>query len=190
MLFVFVGAVLAQEGGPPPVILQEEPERPARESAFDHGAEGWGLGILLGIPTGLSAAYRPGGRAWYDMALAWSFDRGTLDLHGDVLLTLAELRTDEIPDFTFPVWLGVGPRVRLGDSRTTWDEEILGLGVRVPVGMSLVHEGVPLEAFLELAPGIGLYPATVPFFDVAIGGRYYFGRGAPAAPAAPAGTSP
>ena len=113
------------------------------------------------------------GRAWYDAALAWSFDRGTLDLHGDVLLTLVDLRTDEIPEIRFPLWIGVGPRIRLGDSPYTLEDEIVNLGVRIPVGMSFIHDGTPLEAFLELGPGIGLYPSTRAFFDVAIGGRFY-----------------
>lgn len=168
---LLIPVALAQ-GGPPPTVLSTVPDAPA-DPIFNREVEGIGLGVVLGLPTGFSFAARPGGRAWFDAALAWSFDRGTLHLHGDVLLTLADLRTDEIPDVRFPVWIGVGPRTRFGDSPYTLTQEIVNVGVRIPVGMSFIHDNVPLEAFLELAPGIGLYPATRGFFDVAIGGRYY-----------------
>lgn len=172
-MLVWTAVAMAQDdGGPPPVILNEE-----RETAhpLDRDAKGFGIGLLLGLPTGLSGALRPEkGRAWYDAALAWNFDRSTLHLHVDALITLADLRTDDIPDVHFPVSIGVGPRLRLGDSALEADDELYHFGVRVPVGMSFIHDGLPLEGFLELAPGIGLYPATIGTFDAAIGGRYYF----------------
>lgn len=174
LLSSIVGIALAQNG-PPPVVLAPESEPAEIPPGLDREATGFGLGILLGVPTGFSFAWRPEtGRAWYDGAVAWSFDRGTFDVHADVLLTLADLRTEEIPDVRFPVWIGVGPRFRLGDSPFTVEDEIVALGVRVPVGMSFIHDGLPFEAFLELAPGIGLYPSTRAFFDVALGGRFYF----------------
>jgi hypothetical protein len=165
----------AQEGGPPPVeIVDPEPVHPAKGTTLDREAKGYGLGLIIGLPTGLSGAYRPGGRAWYDAALAWSFDRGTLQTHFDVELTLVDLRTEDIPDIHFPVYLGVGPRIHLGDSPYTLHEELVELGVRVPVGMGFIHDGLPLEAFVEVAPGLDIYPATVAICDVALGGRFYF----------------
>jgi hypothetical protein len=169
-----VAWAFAQEGGPPPVVLQDS-ERVFQtgDPVLGHPARGWGVGVLLGIPTGISVARRETGRAWYDAAIAWSFDRGTLDLHADILITLADLRSDDIADMTFPVWIGVGPRARFGDSPYTSTDEVVALGVRVPLGMSFIHAALPLEGFLEFAPGLGLLPSTTPFFDVAIGARYY-----------------
>ena len=177
---MLVGLVWAQEGTPS--FKMPAPTEPT----LNRDVGGFGLGILLGLPTGLSAAWRPAqGSVYYDGALAWSFDQGTLHVHGDVLLRLADLRTDEIEDVHFPVYLGLGPRIRLGDSPYTFStQESVGIGIRVPIGMSFIHDGVPLEAFVELAPGIGLYPATIGTFDAAIGARYYFPqKSAPASPA-------
>lgn len=159
-------------GGPPATEVPAEAED---KQVFQRAAEGWGLGIILGIPTGVSAAYRPKGRAHYAAALAWSFDKGTLHTHIDAYLTVIDLRTEEVPDMRFPIYVGVGPRMRIGDSPyTEEDEGLFDLGVRIPFGMSFVHDDVPLEAFLEVAPGIGIYPSTRAIFDVALGGRYYF----------------
>ncbi|MDP2314060.1 MAG: hypothetical protein Q8P41_14250 [Pseudomonadota bacterium] len=166
---MLVGLAWAQEGTPPSMTTPSPPPDLARDVG------GLGLGILLGLPTGISVAYQPKtGRAYYDGALAWSFDRGTMHVHGDVLLRLADLRTDEIEDVHFPVYLGIGARTRLGDSPYTNAEELVELGIRVPIGMSFIHDGIPFEAFVELAPGINLYPATTGLFDAAIGARYYF----------------
>lgn len=167
---MLVGLAWSQEGTPSFKIP------PPEEPMLNRDIGGFGLGLLLGLPTGLSAAWRPAeGRVYYDGALAWGFDGGMLHIHGDVLLILADLRTDEIEDVHFPVYLGLGPRIRLEDkSRNEYQQEVSRLGVRVPIGMSFVHDGVPLEAFLELAPGIGLFPAIDGTFDVAIGARYYF----------------
>jgi hypothetical protein len=158
----------------PPPAAKSEPTSAVAAGNFDRNAEGFGLGIVLGLPTGVSLAYRPGGRVWYDGALGWSFDHGTSTVQGDVLLTLADLRTDDIPDVDFPVYLGVGPRLRLGDSPYVRGRDFAELGIRVPIGMAFIHDRVPLEAFVELAPGIDVYPTTQAIFDAAIGGRYYF----------------
>jgi hypothetical protein len=195
---MLVSFASAQEGTAP-FRLPKGEETPV----FDRDVGGFGLGILLGLPTGISVAYRPDtGRVYADAALAWSFDRGTLHVHGDVLLRLADLRTDEIADVHFPVYLGLGPRMRFGNSPYTLADEVVELGLRVPIGMSFIHDDIPLEAFVELAPGIGLFPATTGTFDAAIGARYYFPvvsassahpEAAPAptpAPAAPAPAAP
>lgn len=183
---MLVGLAWSQEGTPSFALP------PPADPTLNRDVGGFGLGVVLGLPTGFSAAWRPAqGRVYYDAALAWSFDQGTLLAHGDVLLRLADLRTDEIEDVHFPVYLGLGPRVRIGDSPYTLTDEVVGLGVRVPVGMSFIHDGVPLEAFVELAPGIGLYPGTIGTFDAAIGARFYFpGRPAESAPVGPGATGP
>jgi hypothetical protein len=176
LVWTMVGTAFA--GGPPATdIPAEEEKKPTDVAApvFHRQATGWGLGIILGLPTGLSAAYRPAeGRAHYAAALAWSFDKGTLHTHFDAYLTIVDLRTEEIPDVRFPLYVGVGPRLRIGDSPYTTGDDVIDLGIRIPLGMAFMHDDVPLEAFLEVAPGIGLYPSTRAIFDVALGGRYYF----------------
>ncbi|MFZ5476576.1 MAG: hypothetical protein ACOZNI_07350 [Myxococcota bacterium] len=154
---------------------QEDPVR--LDARLDRDAEDFGIGVILGLPTGLSAGLRPeGSRAWFDAALAWSFVNDTVDTHADVLFIVYDARTDDIPDMRFPFSVGVGPRLHLGDDPTDTSAALWQVGVRVPVGMSFIHDGFPLEGFLELVPGLSLAPTTQPFFEAAVGARFYFGK--------------
>ena len=45
--------------------------------------------------------------------------------------------------------------------------------MRVPVGFGLWHHNVPVEGFIELAPGIGLFPRTEFVMDAALGIRFW-----------------
>jgi hypothetical protein len=49
--------------------------------------------------------------------------------------------------------------------------------------MGMIHDGVPLEGFVELAPGLLFYPETSFLFDAALGLRFYLPKGG-ATPAA------
>lgn len=134
--------------------------------------EGFGVGMMVGLPTGLSFAWRTDAPLYGDLALAYSFDRKALHVHGDALYTISVLETEDLPDILFPVYIGLGPRFHFGEESSLYQSETF-IGLRVPLGMGIQHDNVPLEGFLEMAPGIGLYPETRPFFDVAVGARFY-----------------
>lgn len=134
---------------------------------------GFGIGVVVGEPTALSAAYRSGGRSWIDAAVGWSFPREWMAFHADLLITPATLASPDLGELRFPLYVGVGPRVRV-DFDEYGDRD--SVGVRVPFGMAMYHTSVPVEGFLELVPGIGIIPETEPFFDIGLGVRYYFGN--------------
>lgn len=146
---------------------------PIPDTAFTRNPEGVGIGLILGAPTGVSLAWRPGGRFMVDGGVAWSFSatgKGWAQLHTDVCIDLADLRTADLPDMHFPIWIGAGPRARLGDG-TGYDA--FNLAIRVPVAMGFWHDDVPVEGFVELAPGIGIFPSTEFTMDAAVGVRFY-----------------
>jgi hypothetical protein len=153
--------------------------RPARA---DGGP--FGLGLILGSPTGLSMKYYLGrsGQA-IDAALGGSFGGyGGLHFHIDylwhpVMLTRAS-------GFNLPLHFGVGVRLldhnRGRDWRDDYDDH-LHLGIRVPVGITFDFTSVPLDAFFEIAviPDFmfGDYHDDGGFgvdLNAAIGARYYF----------------
>jgi hypothetical protein len=140
---------------------------------------GVGVGLVLGLPTGFSGAWhREGSPIFFDGAIAWSVDRGNSAFltQASVLFTLSELTTADWSDILFPIYLGVGPRLSIGSAISNQSRSAY-LGVRVPVGMAIYHRNLPLEGFLELAPGIHVIPDTLFFFDIGIGARFYFGPG-------------
>jgi hypothetical protein len=136
-------------------------------------AGSFGLGVILGEPTGLSA------KAWLtkeraiDAAAAWStYHDGFFQMHADLLFH--EYRLIEVAEARgrIPLSYGVGGRIVLGK-----DDE--WVGVRFPFGVSYLFREVPLDVFFEIVPILDLLPDTDFDLDGAIGIRFYFGWSSP-----------
>ncbi len=156
----------------PPDAPDARQNADATPGPLERDPSGLGVGIILGLPTGISLAYKSDQTpVFFDAAVAYSFAESVV-IHGDVCLRLSEMRSEDIPEFVFPVWIGVGPRLYFGATDTAIP---FVLATRVPFGMAIYHERVPIEGFVELVPGIGVYPSTSFIFDAAVGGRFYFG---------------
>jgi hypothetical protein len=141
----------------------------------------FGLGIMLGAPTGLSAKLylaRP-------IALAFGLgyepccrDYHGLHFHTDVLWHPAILVRQ--PSFVMPFYLGVGARLLEHGNHDPYDDHF-HFGVRAPFGILFDFPQVQLDVFIELAVVIDLiytgnYPDDHGRADIngAVGLRYYF----------------
>jgi hypothetical protein len=132
---------------------------------------GFGLGVIVGEPTGLSAKTWLSRRTAVDFAAAWAFsDNGSLHLHSDFLIHRFDLiRIDE---GSLPLYFGIGGRLRfLEDSR---GDDDVNLGLRIPVGLDYLFEGAPLDAFVEIVPILDLVPDSDVSLNASIGIRYWF----------------
>ncbi len=126
----------------------------------------FGLGIVVGEPTGISGKLWISERSAFDAGAAWSFsDEAALTLQVDYLLhnfDLIDVETGQLP-----VYFGVGGRVKFeSESRA---------GVRIPFGLAYIFDGMPLDAFFEIAPILDLVPDTEFNVNAAIGIRFFFG---------------
>lgn len=132
-------------------------------------AEGgpFGLGIILGEPTGISGKFHLSKTNAIDGALAWSLqDDNDLHLHGDYLYhNYSWIITDT---GELPVYFGIGGRIKL---REKHDDEI---GIRFPVGLAYIFEEAPFDIFVEVVPIMNLAPDTDFDLNAAIGGRFFF----------------
>ena len=127
----------------------------------------FGLGIIGGEPTGLSAKSWLGARTAVDAAAAWSFtDEEAVHLHADYLVHFFDLI--DLDRGALPLYAGIGGRVKLGDEEDR-------VGVRVPVGLAYLFPRLPLDAFLEVVPLLDLNPETELNLNAAVGVRYFFG---------------
>ncbi len=125
----------------------------------------FGLGFMLGEPTGISFKKWTGSKTAIDGAVAWSFSgQNSLHLHADYLVHRFDLI--KVEKGRLPLYFGLGARLKLED-RTKF-------GVRIPVGVCYIFEEASLDVFFELVPMFDLVPDTG--FEIAgsIGIRYYF----------------
>src|SRR5262245_9305693 len=135
-------------------------------SVRDARAEGpshpFGLGLMLGNPTGLSGKWYLNKPFALQAGLGYvddDFDRGDddgLHIHVDVVWHPKVLA--RTPDFTLPFYFGVGGRLvddddhyACGPGPQFCTDNDTFLGVRVPVGILMDFNRVPLDIFLELA---------------------------------------
>jgi hypothetical protein len=131
---------------------------PAREKGF-------GLGIIIGEPTGLSFKKWTSKTQAFDAALAWSFEGdNAFHLHGDYLIhNFHSLRIDRS---SIPFYYGIGFRLKFEDENK--------FGVRFPLGVTLFIREAPIDLFLEIVPILNLAPSTDMDLNIAFGARYYF----------------
>ncbi len=134
----------------------------AMASAQDHG---FGLGIIVGEPTGVSLKTWTGNRTAFDFALAWSFGhKDALHVHVDYLFHNFSLFKVEKGDLV--LYYGIGGRVKAVEKTR--------VGVRIPIGISYFFERDPIEIFFELGPILDLAPSTDFYMTGGIGIRYFF----------------
>jgi len=151
-----------------PLSANAEPEFPF----YFEKPVGLGVGVILGVPTGISFAYRHEEGPFYDAAVAWSVTEQSVHFHADYLVELTQLIDPHAPDARFPLYAGAG--VRLGFKNTQTRANQVQVGVRVPVGLNIMPQGVDMDIFVELVPVMSLFPETRMSFEGAVGARYYY----------------
>lgn len=138
----------------------------------------FGLGIILGEPSGLSA------KLWFDRVhasdagAAWSFATQSFAFHADYLYHLRGAVMAGGADI--PPFAGIGGYLRLNRSGYVdprgrdLEPDPVEFGVRVPLGICHRFEAVPIGVSLEIVPGLELFPATFFKLQGGIAVRYYF----------------
>jgi hypothetical protein len=125
----------------------------------------FGLGIILGEPTGVSAKLWTSGDNAFDFGAAWSFKGdGHLLLQADYVWHI--FRLIPVSSGKLPFYVGVGGRVVLADDPL--------IGVRVPLGLDYMFSNALVDIFVELVPILDLAPETDFDFGGGIGARYWF----------------
>jgi len=125
----------------------------------------FGLGIILGEPTGVSGKLWTSSENAFDFAAAWSFqDDGHLLLQADYVWHI--FRLIPVSSGRLPFYVGIGGRVVFANKPT--------IGVRVPLGLDYMFSNAPVDIFLELVPILDLAPSTDFDFGAGIGARYWF----------------
>lgn len=145
----------------------------------DHGG-GYGLGLILGEPTGVSLKrYLPGG-GW-DAYIGFAYGPG-FRFGADWLWTLGNVARNQ--DLTVNGYLGLGPFLGTfsgpcggGFINNSCNGDFY-FGARVPFGIEALFRRAPISLGLELAPAIGIAPSPPArsglLLDVVLAIRYLF----------------
>ena len=129
--------------------------------------KGFGLGVIIGEPSGVSAKSWMTSTTAVDAAIAWSFvDNGALHIHADYLIHNFQLISIDVKG-KLPIYYGIGARIKFGNDDTR-------LAVRIPVGIDYMFGDAPVDIFLEVVPMLELIPKTKFQFNAALGARYFF----------------
>lgn len=139
--------------------------------------DGFGVGIVVGEPTGLSFKKFVNRTNAFQAGAAWSFHRenrvppfsgprrGFFYFHLDYLKHI--YLTSASSPIQIPLYIGIGGYTVLRNN-----DPILGL--RVPFGIAMHFGSFPMDLFLEVVPTLSLVPGTNFYGGMAAGGRFYF----------------
>ena len=141
-----------------------------RFGPLDRPARGVGLGLVAGYPLRLSVSYKKDGPVWFEGGVGWPYG-AAVEADANVLLTVVELPIDNVPDTHYPVWLGAGARLRVVPGYAPY---AFDWGLRVPVGVGVEHDRLPIEVFAEVVPIISLWPVPYGAVEGGVGARFYF----------------
>ena len=136
----------------------------------------FGLGVILGDPTGISAKYWTTGTNALAFGVGWSsqaivvrrdivYSSTRFEMHADYLWHAFDaIRSSE----RFPLFYGVGARLETGGVESPT------LGVRGVFGIAWLPHNTSLDVFIEVAPTLQLAPSTGIGVGVGFGSRYFF----------------
>jgi hypothetical protein len=128
---------------------------------------GFGLGVVVGDPSGLSFKGYVGPTAAIDGGVGFGLLTGE---HFSAYLDfLWEWRLTSWERANLALYVGVGPKLALffhGDE--------VRVGARAPVGLAFQFTRVPLDVFVEVAAGLWFIEHTDFDLDAGVGVRYWF----------------
>jgi hypothetical protein len=137
--------------------------------AFAQDAKTFGLGFIVGEPTGIDAKFfLSSNERALEFAAAWSLS-GENDLHlqGDYLwhrYGLFDLKNQD----EMPLYFGIGARAVL---REDVDDVV---GIRFPVGLAYMFANYPFDIFVAIVPILDIAPDTDFDLEGALGARFWF----------------
>ncbi len=125
----------------------------------------FGLGIVVGEPTGVSAKYWTNGTNAFDFGAAWSFKGdGNVLLQADYVWHTFNLIP--VQEGRLPFYFGIGGRVIFSHNPL--------IGARIPIGLDYIFASAPVDIFAEIVPILDLAPETNFNVGGGIGVRFWF----------------
>jgi hypothetical protein len=137
----------------------------------------FGIGLIIGEPTGISAKLWTASDNALDFGLGWSMDG--YDRYNDRYYNNNNSRVHFHMDYLwhafnvihsaqqFPLYYGIGGSLNSGSGYNS------SVAVRGVFGISWLPRDTPLDVFLELVPTLRLTNSSGLYIGAGIGARYY-----------------
>ena len=127
----------------------------------------FGLGVVLGEPTGISAKFwlTPGTALDFGLGYSFTSSNSLFDFYVDYVFHNSDMIHSEE---NFVVYYGPGARLKIKESTDS------RLGIRGVIGILWIPHNTNFDVFVEVAPILDIIPATEFDFAGGIGGRYFF----------------
>jgi len=127
----------------------------------------FGLGIIVGEPTGINAKFYLNRINAIQASMAWSVEgNNDIQIQGEYLFHRYDWITVERGEL--PVYFGVGGVISFREAA----DDIIG--IQFPVGLDYIFDGAPFDVFGQIVPILELAPSTDFQLDAAIGARFFF----------------
>ncbi len=132
----------------------------------------FGLGVIIGEPTGIGMKLFLNSGNALDFGVAWSLeDENELHVQADYIYHNFDLITVEQGEM--PLYFGIGGRIKINEDKGDKDRDD-NIGIRFPVGLAYIFDNAPFDIFLEIVPILDIAPDTDFDLNGAIGGRFWF----------------
>ena len=127
----------------------------------------FGLGIIVGEPTGINAKYYLNRINAIQGSMAWSLEgNNDIQIQGEYLFHRYDWIS--VKNGELPVYFGVGLVISFREAADNI------IGIEFPVGLDYIFAGSPFDVFGQIVPILELAPATDFELDAAIGARFFF----------------
>jgi len=145
------------------------------QQSFAQDHRNFGLGVMVGEPSGLSAKLWTSADNAFDFGLGWSLRGDRVDngvnegsrthFHMDYLWhSFNTISSTE----RFPLYYGIGGRINSGGGFEST------LAIRGVFGVAWMPRKAPVDVFFELVPSFQVSSSSGLAVDGAFGARYYF----------------
>ncbi len=132
-----------------------------------------GLGLVLGMPTGITGKYWLPRNRGLDGAIAWNLSDGSsLTLLSTYLFHRPSIF--KIQKEAFDLYYGIGGRLESVNKGKISSENSLNIGVRTLIGLEYFFHDPSIEPFCEISATLNLIESTDFLFGFGIGVRYIF----------------
>jgi hypothetical protein len=128
-------------------------------------AHEFGLGAVIGEPTGINGKIWTGDATAVDFALAWELDNNdAFNIHMDYLWH--DYGVFNVTKGRLPLYYGIGGRML--------DHFDTHVGMRGVIGLNYLFARSPVDIFFEVAPVLDFVPDTDMDLEAGVGMRFYF----------------